>query len=391
MVVEKSARLKTVDHESMDHVDYGALDKAKIAFIEASKRTLKFAKKYGFVPDGKLGGSSNVFSLNLKPYKKLRADDLMITLLPEGLGTADDARPNDLSNEEMKEFWFTIGWKIVSALTNDAAASGMQTVLISLYLPTSTPELIFNEIFMKGFLDGFVSGCQKVGCVYFSGETPQLKTKIYPGKIDVAGALFGIMPPGIPAVDGSQLEAGDIMVMLGSNGPNENGFTTLRDLAIRLPDGYRSKLRDGQQYWKAINNRSHLFTPFIQELFKKGIQPTGIQPITGHGWQKIMRSKKPLRYVIEQMLPVPEIFQFVQKHLNLPPVEMLKIFNYGLGMVIFVKDEKTAKKVVDLAGKHNIPAIRGGRVEKAMQAKERQIVIKPLNAHLSGEGFLLEQ
>ncbi len=372
----------------MDHVDYDSLDKAKLAFIEASKRTLKFAKKYGFVPDGRLGGSSNTFSLNLKPYKKLRADELIVTLLPEGLGTADDARPNDLSVEEQKEFWFNIGWKIVSALTNDAAASGMQTVLISLYLPTSTPELVFNETFMKGFLEGFVEGCRTVGCVYFSGETPQLKTKIYPGKIDVAGSLFGLMPPGIAPVDGSELEAGNVMVFLGSNGPNENGFTTLRDLAIRLPEGYRSKLRDGQQYWKAINNRSHLFTPFVQELFKKGIQPTGLQPITGHGWQKIMRSRKPLRYVVEQMLPVPEIFQFVQKQLNLPPVEMLKIFNYGLGMVVFVKDQKEAKKVIAIAEKHKIPAIIGGHVEKA---KERQIFIKPLNVTLPGSSFLLQQ
>lgn len=374
----------------MDTVDYSALDKAKNAFIEASKKTLKFAKKYGFIPDGKLGASANVFSLNLKPYKKKRTDELFVTLLPEGLGTADDARPSDMSDEEMLHFWTNIGHKTVAVTTNDAASTGMQTVLLSLYLPTSTPELIFNETFMKGFLDGFVEGCRQVGCVYFSGETPQLKTKIYPGKIDIAGALFGVMPPGIDPIDGSDLGEGNVMVFVESNGPNENGFTTLRDLAIRLPEGYRSKMANGEQYWKAINNKSILYTPLVQEILKADIRPTNIEPITGHGWQKIMRNKKPLKYVVEHMLPVPEIFRFVQKYSNLPPIEMLKIFNYGAGLVIFLKDEEDANQVLKIAEKQGLKAIIAGHVEKSKD-KKREVVVKPLKTTLSGDGFLLEQ
>lgn len=179
----------------LDHVDYNSLDKAKNAFIEASKKTVKFAAKFGFIPNERFGASANVFELNLKPFIKAGAENLHLTLLPEGLGTADDARPDDMTEEEAISFWYNIGIKTVSVTTNDAASSGMQTILLSLYLPCSTPELVFNPAFMKGFLEGFVEGCRQVGCVYFSGETPQLKTKIYPEKLDIAGALFGLMPP----------------------------------------------------------------------------------------------------------------------------------------------------------------------------------------------------
>ena len=184
-----------------DHVNYDALDAAKRAFIEAGKRTQEFAKDYGFIPESGFGSSANVFSLDLKPFFKAMgdgtgADSLQITLLPEGLGTSDDARPEDLTDDEATKFWYNIGIKTVAVMTNDAAASGMQTVLISLYLPSSTPELVFNPVFMKGFLDGFVEGCKQVGCVYFSGETPQLKGKIIEGKLDIAGALFGLVPAG---------------------------------------------------------------------------------------------------------------------------------------------------------------------------------------------------
>lgn len=372
----------------MDIVDYATLDRVKMAFIEASKKTLKFAKKYGFVPGEKLGASANAFSLSLKAFKKKRADELFLTLLPEGLGTADDARPADLSEEELIAFWYSIGIKTVSVTTNDAASTGMQTLLLSLYLPSSTPEEVFSPAFMKGFLNGFVEGCRQVGCVYFSGETPQLKSKLYPGKLDIAGALFGVMPAGMKPINGSELGSGDLMVFVESSGPNENGFTTLRDLASRLPHGYRTLMGNGMEYWKAINNRSILYTPFIQEILKKGIRPTNIEPITGHGWQKIMRSKKPFRYVVNSMLPVSEIFRFVQKHANLSPLEMIKIFNYGVGMVIFVSGGEDAEKICSLAKKMNLQAMVAGHVEKS---KKREVFVRPLNVILSGTGFLLQQ
>ena len=79
-----------------DHVDYDTLDSAKLAFISASRKTLTFAKDFGFVADEKLGASANIFSLSLEPFITQGLKEIQITRLPEGLGTADDARPDDL-------------------------------------------------------------------------------------------------------------------------------------------------------------------------------------------------------------------------------------------------------------------------------------------------------
>jgi len=369
----------------VDRIDYTALDKAKNAFIEASKKTAGFAAGFGKMPGG-FGGSANVFALDLKPFAG--AGELLVTLLPEGLGTADDARPSDLSSEELVRFWRNIGGKTMSTLTNDAASAGMQTVLISLYLPSALPEKVFTAEFMSGFLDGFVDGCRKVGCVYFSGETPQLKSKFLEGALDIAGALFGVVPAGLKAVNSEEMAVGDFIVFVESSGPHENGFTTLRDLAGKLPEGYRTKLPSGMEYWEAINQPGVLYTPLVQAVMKAGVRPSNVEPITGHGWQKLMRPRGAFRYVVEEMLPVPEVFRFVEEAAGLTAEEMLRTFNYGVGLAMFVHSAEDAAKVVEIAAGLGLKACVAGKVEAS---DEREVVVKPLGVVIKGEGFGLRK
>ena len=376
----------------MDRVDYNSLDKAKLAFIEASKKTLAFASDFGSVPQQKLGASANVFNLNLAPYFQTgqnTANNLCITLIAEGLGTADDARPDDLTSAELKQFWYNIGIKTLSALTNDAATAGMQTILISLYLPTSNPESIFNADFLEGFTSGIVAGCKMVGCAWISGETPQLKGKIYDDKLDIAGALFAVMPPGVAPIDGSRLAAGNKIVLVGSSGPHENGFTTLRDLAAKLPDGYRTRLPDGQEFWQALNAPSILYTPLVQKLLTEKIEICGLENITGHGWLKLMRSQKSLCYKIENMLPELPIFSFVEKWAHLSKVDMLKTFNCGAGFAIFVPNDKQATQTVAIAHKLGYQAVQAGVVLPSDAGRE--LIIEPLAIKITGEHFLLQK
>ncbi len=370
----------------VDRIDYTALDRAKNAFIEASKQTAGFAHQFGFMPGEKFGASANVFSLDLKPFLKAGAESLMVTLLPEGLGTADDARPDDLSSEELVRFWRNIGLKTMSTLTNDAASSGMQTILVSLYLPSAYPERVFTAEFMEGFLDGFVEGCEEVGCVYFSGETPQLKTKILDDRLDVAGALFGIVPAGYQAIDSGELRDGDLIIFVPSSGPHENGFTTLRDLANKLPNGYRTKLPSGMEYWEAINQPGYLYTPMIQDILKAGVRPSNVEPITGHGWQKLMRPKGNFRYVIDQIGPRVEVFDFIEAHSGMSKEEMLTTFNCGVGMALYVHSQEEAEKAIVAISGSGLDAYIAGHVEAA---DAREVVVKPLGVTIKGEGFTL--
>jgi phosphoribosylformylglycinamidine cyclo-ligase len=373
---------------SVDQVNYDVLDAAKHRFIQAARSTATFASSFGVVFDEKLGASANIFSLDLNQFRKLETEKLHLTILPEGLGTADDARPHDMTSQEARVFWRNIATKVISCMTNDAASAGLQPLLIGLYLPSSTPEIVFNNDFLDGFLEGIVSGCREVGCVYLSGETPQLKTKMIEGKLDLAGAVVAVVPPGQQPVTGADLGTGDYIVLLESSGPHENGFTPLRRLAESLPGGYRTKLSSGEELWQAMNRGSKLYSPLIQDILRQGIRLTNIEHITGHGWQKLMRSSKPLRYRIEALLPIPEIFTFVQDALGVDALQMLEIFNYGAGMALFTRTLVEAEQVVHIASNRGMRALLAGRVEAASR---REVVVEPLGVTLSSDQFTLQK
>jgi phosphoribosylformylglycinamidine cyclo-ligase len=369
--------------KSLAHVNYSVLDAAKEKFIEAARRTARFADRFGFIPGEKFGASANIFKIDLSQFIAAGARDLSVSLVPEGLGTADDARPDDLTAAELTQFWYNIGIKTVAVMTNDAASSGLQTVLIGLYLPSSTPETVFTAEFMSGFLDGFVAGCKAVGCVYLSGETPQLKTKIVPDKLDIAGALWALRPAKIKGIgEDRPFSVGDRIVLVESSGPHENGFTSLRDLAERLPQGYRSKLSDGTDYWRAINAPSMLYTGLIQALLEQGVCLTNAENITGHGWLKIMRPDKPFRYLIKNYPPILPIFEYVKEQSGIDYHKLFQIFNCGSGLALFVPDQKSVELIIDEASRRGLQAVDAGVVEEATQ---RSVVIEPLGIELNGD------
>lgn len=371
----------------INQVNYDVLDRVKLRCIEASRRTLGFARDYGFVPDEALGASANIFMLPLDRLVQQGGEHLSLSLVTEGLGTADDARPEDLSKDEEYEFWLNIGIKTVSALTNDIASCGMRPLLISQYLPTSTPELVFSEQFLGGFLDGFVSACQTVGAVYISGETPQLKTKIQERRVDLAGAVCGIMPRGIAPIGGGELSAGQPIVLVASSGPQENGYTPLRTLAEDLPSGYRTPLPSGAEFWRALNAPSVLYSPLVQALLQRGVVPVSMENISGHGWLKMMRSKKPLRYRISEMLPIPEVFSFYAKSLQVPIESLLSVFNLGAGFMIVASSIEDAESIVACAAEMGFHAVVAGCTEGSDAGRE--VVVEPLGVVLTGEGFVL--
>jgi phosphoribosylformylglycinamidine cyclo-ligase len=102
--------------------------------------------------------------------------------------------------------------------------------------------------------------------------------------------------------------------------------------------------------------------------------------ITGHGWRKLMRAEVEFSYIIRQIPPVAEIFDFIAKQAGNDETEMYGNYNMGAGYAVYVPAEQ-AEQVVDLAAKLDLKAWLAGSVE----AGPKQVVIEPKAITFAGE------
>ena len=105
-----------------------------------------------------------------------------------------------------------------------------------------------------------------------------------------------------------------------------------------------------------------------------------LQPITGHGWKKIMRAKKPFTYVIENVPEPSLIFQELieyggQHGFEVSDEENYQVWNMGAGYVFMGPEvdldylRKSIRKVSD------IEVYELGHVEKG----DKKVIIEPKN------------
>jgi len=96
------------------------------------------------------------------------------------------------------------------------------------------------------------------------------------------------------------------------------------------------KLFDGdKEIGKQLVEPTRIYVKEIMNLIKQ-IEVHGIAHITGGGLDNISRINDNFQYVIDNALPVPSVFDWLQKKGDIENIEMYRTFNMGMGMVIIV-------------------------------------------------------
>ena len=143
---------------------------------------------------------------------------------------------------------------------------------------------------------------------------------------------------------------GDVLIGLKSSGPHSNGYTLIR------------KLFDGdKEIGKQLVEPTRIYVKEVMDLIKQ-IDVHGIAHITGGGLDNISRINDNFQYVIDNPLPVPSVFDWLQEKGNVETKEMYRTFNMGMGMIIIV-DKDDAEKSVSILGKHAqiIGSVKSGK------------------------------
>jgi len=130
---------------------------------------------------------------------------------------------------------------------------------------------------------------------------------------------------------------------------------------------------DGNSYpiGSLLLSPTRTYLPFIRSLFnqyRSGLQ--GLIHCTGGGQTKVLKFLQQKRIVKNNLLPVPPIFELIQKESSTDWSEMFTVFNMGQRLEVYVA-KGLGNEIVKLAESFNINASIAGYVENAEQNEVR--------------------
>jgi phosphoribosylformylglycinamidine cyclo-ligase len=214
--------------------------------------------------------------------------------------------------------------------TNDLICVGAEPLSFVDYVALDKPD----EDLMAKIGMGLAEGCRQSNCTLSGGETAILPELVH--GFDIAGTSVGHVKQN-EIIDGTKIAEGDILIGLKSSGPHSNGYTLIR------------KLFDGdKEIGKQLVEPTRIYVKEVMNLIKQ-VDVHGIAHITGGGLDNISRINDNFQYVIDNPLPVPSVFDWLQEKGNVETKEMYRTFNMGMGMIIIV-DKNDAEKSVSILG-----------------------------------------
>jgi phosphoribosylformylglycinamidine cyclo-ligase len=255
----------------------------------------------------------------------------------------------------------TIGADLVNHCVNDILVQGARPLFFLDYLATGqlSPDVA------EQIISGVAQACRANHCALVGGETAEMPGFYQAGEYDLAGFIVGLVDRQ-RIIDGRTIEPGDVLVGLPSAGLHTNGYSLARSVMfdrLRLgPDQFVDELGStvGDALLAPHVSYLSVLRPAIDDRLVKGLAH-----ITGGGLTENVPRILPDRCeaaIVRGSWPVPPIFGFLQRRGPIAEVEMLRVFNMGVGMVVVCAKENRDRLLNALADAGEPRAVEIGRV-----------------------------
>ncbi|MGE0800239.1 MAG: phosphoribosylformylglycinamidine cyclo-ligase [Lautropia sp.] len=236
----------------------------------------------------------------------------------------------------------TIGIDLVAMSVNDILVQGAE-------------PLFFLDYYACGKLDvdaaaaviaGIAAGCEQSGCALLGGETAEMPGMYPDGEFDLAGFAVGVVERE-DLIDGSRIAAGDVLLGLASSGPHSNGYSLIRRVLERALGGLTAQALaadlDGRPIADHVMAPTRLYVrSLLPQIRADGRPIRGLAHITGGGLienvPRVLRDGLVAR-IDRSAWTRPVIFDWLQREGGIDEVEMHRVFNCGIGMVVVVPAE----------------------------------------------------
>jgi len=322
----------------------GAED-ALSGLLEHVRPTRKFSKRFPLAAD--IGYFANVINIGGG----------------QGIAFGTDGVGTKIIIAELMDRYDTIGIDCVAMNVNDLICVGARPVSMVDYIGCSfTDARIFSEI-GKGLAEGARQGEISIS----GGEISQIKEII--NGVDLIGACIGHVSIG-KVNTGKDIQPGDMIVGLASSGVHSNGLTLARKILLGETREEQEKNvkkfeeRLGRTLGEELLEPTRIYVKPIMEILSEGIDLKAMVHITSGGYSNLNRVENDnIRFVIDPLPPVPEVFKLIQERGEVSDAEMYEVFNMGTGFIVIVNGMEELNKISAICKKYDVVAQTIGCVE----------------------------
>jgi phosphoribosylformylglycinamidine cyclo-ligase len=261
----------------------------------------------------------------------------------------------------------TIGIDLVAMCVNDLVVCGAEPLFFLDYYATGKLNIdIAAEV-----VTGIGAGCELAGCALVGGETAEMPGMYEGEDYDLAGFCVGVVEKS-EIIDGSRVQAGDVLLALPSSGPHSNGYSLVRKIIEVAGVDISQVQLEGQPVTDLLMAPTRIYVKALLKLISETGAVKAMAHITGGGLLENIPRVLPTDAVARINLDSwkrPAVFNWLQELGNVNETEMYRVLNCGVGMIICVGSEEAARalKVLEDAGEQ--PWIIGS-IERADEGAE---------------------
>jgi len=233
----------------------------------------------------------------------------------------------------------TIGIDLVNHCVNDILTCGASPLFFLDYVAMGklVPETV------EGIVEGIAAACQAVNCALIGGETAEMPGVYAEDDYELVGFIVGVVEKS-QRLDRRQIKAGDAILGLPSSGLHTNGYSLVRKIFGTDPsslDTFYPEL--GRKLGEELLEPHRCYYPQLKSTLSL---VKGMAHITGGGLPgNVPRVLPPgmAAHFDEGSWSVPPIFSLIQQRGDVTMAEMYRVFNMGVGMVIFCSPQSVSE------------------------------------------------
>ena len=252
----------------------------------------------------------------------------------------------------------TVGEDLVNHCVNDILVQGAEPLFFLDYFGTGR----LSPAVAESVVTGMARACRANHCALLGGETAEMPGFYADGEYDIAGFIVGVVERN-RLITGAALTPGDVLVGVPSTGLHTNGYSLARRIAfdhLKLDvDSFVPEL--SRTIGEALLEPHRSYLSLVRPLLATGVIK-GMAHITGGGitenLPRILPEGTSAR-IRTSSWTVPPVFRWLQDKGRVPPDDMLRTFNMGIGLIVSLASEHAEHVKTTLGGQIIGEIVRG--------------------------------